>query len=347
VFTGLSGSGKSSLAFDTIFAEASADMSSPCRLMPGSPRPAGQAGRRLHRRPLTGRLHRPKSTNRNPRSTVGRSPRCTIYLRLLYARAGKPALSDLRRTDQPARLRSDRRPGAGDGTPGGSVPGASPRSCAAHRGEYVDLFARSSRRLLARARVDGVVHSASPGSRRRSRSRAKPRDRGGDRPAPAGQDQRQAALTARWRPRSGWPMPGRAGVRRPAGSTTTTDPGFSEHLGLPERPHRCPSRSRAAVVSFNLRTGPARRAPASDHEEVDPELVAAGRRAVLFPEAICAVAGGRTAEYFERLLTSLVRHRVRMDCRGGGCRPGAEASAGNRRPGACPVQNRYGRERSY
>ena len=36
VITGLSGSGKSSLAFDTIYAEASAAMSKACRPMPGN-----------------------------------------------------------------------------------------------------------------------------------------------------------------------------------------------------------------------------------------------------------------------------------------------------------------------
>ncbi|MCD8495295.1 MAG: excinuclease ABC subunit UvrA [Bacteroides graminisolvens] len=90
VITGLSGSGKSSLAFDTVFAE-------------------GHAGI-LKRSPLMhvtflGNLERPdvdkitglspvisieqKTTNKNPRSTVGTTTEIYDYLRLLYARAGE------------------------------------------------------------------------------------------------------------------------------------------------------------------------------------------------------------------------------------------------------------------
>ena len=49
VITGLSGSGKSSLAFDTIYAEGPAPLRRvPLRLRPPVPRPHGEAGRRLH-----------------------------------------------------------------------------------------------------------------------------------------------------------------------------------------------------------------------------------------------------------------------------------------------------------
>ena len=89
VITGLSGSGKSSLAFDTIYAE----------------------GQRLYidtfsayARNFLGEMERPdvdnitglspvisieqKTTNKNPRSTVGTTTEIYDYLRLLYARAG-------------------------------------------------------------------------------------------------------------------------------------------------------------------------------------------------------------------------------------------------------------------
>ena len=91
VITGLSGSGKSSLAFDTIFAE-------------------GQ--RRYietfssYARNLLGSMERPdvdkitglspviaieqKTTNRNPRSTIGTTTEIYDFLRLLYARVGTP-----------------------------------------------------------------------------------------------------------------------------------------------------------------------------------------------------------------------------------------------------------------
>lgn len=91
VFTGLSGSGKSSLAFDTIYAEGQRryveSMSS-------------------YARQFLGQMDKPdvdlieglspaisidqKTTARNPRSTVGTVTEIHDYLRLLYARAGTP-----------------------------------------------------------------------------------------------------------------------------------------------------------------------------------------------------------------------------------------------------------------
>ncbi len=91
VFTGLSGSGKSSLAFDTIFAE-------------GQRRYVESLS--AYARQFLGRVDRPdvdlieglspavsidqKSTNRNPRSTVGTITEVYDYMRLLWARAGTP-----------------------------------------------------------------------------------------------------------------------------------------------------------------------------------------------------------------------------------------------------------------
>ena len=58
VITGLSGSGKSSLAFDTIYAEGQRRyVESLVKLRPPVPRADGQAGPGLHRRPLPGSLH--------------------------------------------------------------------------------------------------------------------------------------------------------------------------------------------------------------------------------------------------------------------------------------------------
>ena len=91
VFTGLSGSGKSSLAFDTIFAE-------------GQRRYVESLS--AYARQFLGQMDKPdvdfieglspavsidqKSTSRNPRSTVGTITEIYDYLRLLYARIGKP-----------------------------------------------------------------------------------------------------------------------------------------------------------------------------------------------------------------------------------------------------------------
>lgn len=89
VITGLSGSGKSSLAFDTIFAE-------------GQRRYIETFS--AYARNFLGNMERPdvdkitglspvisieqKTTNKNPRSTVGTTTEIYDYLRLLYARAG-------------------------------------------------------------------------------------------------------------------------------------------------------------------------------------------------------------------------------------------------------------------
>ncbi|MDO5663411.1 MAG: excinuclease ABC subunit A, partial [Brachybacterium sp.] len=91
VFTGLSGSGKSSLAFDTIFAE-------------GQRRYVESLS--AYARMFLGRVDKPdvdfieglspavsidqKSTSRNPRSTVGTVTEIHDYLRLLWARIGVP-----------------------------------------------------------------------------------------------------------------------------------------------------------------------------------------------------------------------------------------------------------------
>ena len=90
VITGLSGSGKSSLAFDTIFAE-------------GQRRYIETFS--AYARNMLGNLERPdvdkitglspvisieqKTTNRNPRSTVGTTTEIFDFLRLLFARAGE------------------------------------------------------------------------------------------------------------------------------------------------------------------------------------------------------------------------------------------------------------------
>lgn len=91
VFTGLSGSGKSSLAFDTIFAEGQRrymeSLSSYARQFLGQmekPRVEKIEG-------LTPAISiDQKSTNRNPRSTVGTVTEIYDYFRLLYARIGIP-----------------------------------------------------------------------------------------------------------------------------------------------------------------------------------------------------------------------------------------------------------------
>ena len=91
VFTGLSGSGKSSLAFDTIYAEGQRrymeSLSSYARQFLGQmEKPEVESIEGL---PPAISIDQ-KSTNRNPRSTVGTVTEIYDYFRLLYARVGIP-----------------------------------------------------------------------------------------------------------------------------------------------------------------------------------------------------------------------------------------------------------------
>ncbi|MCD7750659.1 MAG: excinuclease ABC subunit UvrA [Lachnospiraceae bacterium] len=91
VLTGLSGSGKSSLAFDTIYAEGQRrymeSLSSYARMFLGQmEKPSVESIEGLSPAISIDQ----KSTNRNPRSTVGTVTEIYDYLRLLYARIGTP-----------------------------------------------------------------------------------------------------------------------------------------------------------------------------------------------------------------------------------------------------------------
>ena len=114
VITGLSGSGKSSLAFDTIYAE-------------GQRRYVESLS--AYARQFLGQMDKPdvdyieglspaisidqKTTSRNPRSTVGTVTEIYDYLRLLFARAGEPHCPKLRQAHRAAKRAADSRQGAG------------------------------------------------------------------------------------------------------------------------------------------------------------------------------------------------------------------------------------------
>ena len=91
VFTGLSGSGKSSLAFDTIFAEGQRrymeSLSSYARQFLGQMEKPNVE--HIEGMPPAISIDQ-KSTNHNPRSTVGTVTEIYDYMRLLYARCGTP-----------------------------------------------------------------------------------------------------------------------------------------------------------------------------------------------------------------------------------------------------------------
>ena len=160
VFTGLSGSGKSSLAFDTIFAE-------------GQRRYVESLS--AYARQFLGQMDKPdvdfieglspavsidqKSTNRNPRSTVGTITEVYDYLRLLFARAGRPHCPKCSKAvsrQSPQQIVDQIL----------TMPAATKFQVLApvireRKGEFVDLFAELVTQGYSRARVDGETISLS------------------------------------------------------------------------------------------------------------------------------------------------------------------------------------------
>ncbi|MDO4887095.1 MAG: excinuclease ABC subunit UvrA [Actinomycetaceae bacterium] len=154
VFTGLSGSGKSSLAFDTIFAE-------------GQRRYVESLS--SYARQFLGQMDKPdvdfieglspavsidqKSTNRNPRSTVGTVTEVYDYLRLLFARAGVqhcPVCGEPIQA-QSAQQIVDRILKLEDGTRFQVLAPV----LRGRKGEYSELFRQLASEGFTRAKVDG------------------------------------------------------------------------------------------------------------------------------------------------------------------------------------------------
>ena len=156
VFTGLSGSGKSSLAFDTIFAE-------------GQRRYVESLS--AYARQFLGQMDKPnvdfieglspavsidqKSTNRNPRSTVGTITEVYDYLRLLFARAGIqhcPECGEPVQAQTPQQI-VDKLLELPEGTRYQVLAPV----VRGRKGEYADLFQELQTQGFSRARVDGEV----------------------------------------------------------------------------------------------------------------------------------------------------------------------------------------------
>ena len=156
VFTGLSGSGKSSLAFDTIFAE-------------GQRRYVESLS--AYARQFLGQMDKPdvdfieglspavsidqKATSRNPRSTVGTITEVYDYLRLLYARIGKPHCPVCGRpiARQTPQQIVDRVLELEEGTRFQVLAPV----VRGRKGEYTELFRELQTKGFSRARVDGTV----------------------------------------------------------------------------------------------------------------------------------------------------------------------------------------------
>ena len=158
VLTGLSGSGKSSLAFDTIFAE-------------GQRRYVESLS--AYARQFLGQMEKPdvdhieglspaisidqKGTSRNPRSTVGTVTEIYDYLRLLFARIGRPHCPQLRPPDHRT-SRSSRWPARSSSLPDGSRLMILAPVIRDRKGEHQAVLEEIRRQGFVRVRVDGEVH---------------------------------------------------------------------------------------------------------------------------------------------------------------------------------------------
>jgi len=168
VFTGLSGSGKSSLAFDTIFAE-------------GQRRYVESLS--AYARQFLGQVDRPdvdfieglspavsidqKSTNRNPRSTVGTITEIHDYMRLLWARIGVPHCPECGEVIQRQTVQqiADQLMELPERTRYQIVAPVVTQK----KGEFVDLFRELSAKGYARAIVDGeLIQLADPPTLKKS-----------------------------------------------------------------------------------------------------------------------------------------------------------------------------------
>lgn len=160
VFTGLSGSGKSSLAFDTIYAEGQR------RYMESLSSYARQ---------FLGQMEKPnvekieglspaisidqKSTNRNPRSTVGTVTEIYDYFRLLYARIGIPHCPECGREIK--RQSVDQMVDQILAIPEGKRIQLLAPVVRGRKGEHAKVFDRAKKSGYVRVRVDGSLYELS------------------------------------------------------------------------------------------------------------------------------------------------------------------------------------------
>ena len=261
--TGLSGSGKSSLAFDTIYAEGQ-------RRYVESLSAYARQFLQMMEKPDVDSIDGlspaisidQKTTARNPRSTVGTVTEIYDYLRLLYARARAAALPDLRPPDRAAVARPDRRAGAP--LVRGAVRPINAPVVRDRKGESARVRGAAPRRLHAR---QGRRRAATARGGHRPRQEGQAHDRGRRRPArDEGRD-----------------------LRPPAHASIETATSLAEGLVVidvdrrPKTPRsarprvprsrRLARRARAAPLLVQLaRSVPARDAGLGAQLEIDPDL---------------------------------------------------------------------------
>jgi excinuclease ABC subunit A len=348
VFTGLSGSGKSSLAFDTIFAE-------------GQRRYVESLS--AYARQFLGQMDKPdvdfieglspsvsidqKSTSRNPRSTVGTITEVYDYLRLLWARIGRPhcpICGELIAKQTPQQI-VDR---ILELEPGTRFQVLAP-VIRERKGEYVDLLNDLQIKGYARARVDGVVHPLSDPPKLKKQEKHTIEavvDRLSVKPSSKQRitDSIETAL-------------GLAGgvVILDFVDLAEDDPHrerrFSERLACPNDHPLAIDELEPRSFSFNSPFGACPVCTGlGTRKEVDPELVVPDPEASLNEGAIAPWAGAQTSEYFLRLLQG-VGDSIGFDLDTPWERLSARAQKavlhGLDEQVHVSYRNRYGRDRSY
>jgi len=348
VFTGLSGSGKSSLAFDTIFAE-------------GQRRYVESLS--AYARQFLGQMDKPdvdfieglspavsidqKSTSRNPRSTVGTITEVYDYLRLLYARAGKahcPRCGELISKQTPQQIVDqvlEMEPGTRFQVLAPVVRG--------RKGEYLDLFANLQQQGYSRARVDGHVHQLTDPPKLKKQEK---HDIGVvvDRLSvkPGSKQRLTDSVETALRLADGL-------VELEFVDLPEHDPhrtrGFSENLACPNGHPLTIEDLEPRSFSFNSPYGACPECTGIGvRKEVDPELVVPDDELSLADGAIAPWAGGQSAEYFQRLLESLSETiGFRMDTPWRKLPVKAQKAVLHGVDDQVHVRyrNRYGRQRSY
>ncbi|RSM57495.1 excinuclease ABC subunit A [Amycolatopsis sp. WAC 01376] len=348
VFTGLSGSGKSSLAFDTIFAE-------------GQRRYVESLS--AYARQFLGQMDKPdvdfieglspavsidqKSTSRNPRSTVGTITEVYDYLRLLYARAGKahcPQCGEAISKQTPQQI-VDQVLAMEEGTRFQVLAPV----VRGRKGEYLDLFENLQQQGYARVVVDGTIHPLT------------------DPPKLKKQEKHQIAviidrLSVKTGSRQRLTDSVETALRLADGlieldfvDLPENDPhrvrGFSENLACPNGHPLAIEDLEPRSFSFNAPYGACPECSGIGvRKEVDPELVVPDDEMSLGEGAIAPWAGGQSADYFIRLLESLsetIGFRMDTPWRKLPAKVQKAVLHGVDEQVHVRYKNRYGRQRSY
>ncbi|TCK24711.1 excinuclease ABC subunit A [Pseudonocardia endophytica] len=348
VFTGLSGSGKSSLAFDTIFAE-------------GQRRYVESLS--AYARQFLGQMDKPdvdfieglspavsidqKSTNRNPRSTVGTITEVYDYLRLLYARAGVPhcpTCGHVIEKQTPQQIVDQ----VLDMEQGSRFQVLAP-VVRTRKGEFVDLFSTLQGQGYSRVLVDGTVY---PLSEPPTLKKQEKHD------ISVVVDRLSVKATAKQRLTDSVETALRLADGLVVLEFVDLDEGdpererrFSERMACPNGHPLSLDDLEPRTFSFNSPYGACPQCTGIGiKKEVDPELVVPDPDLSLADGAIAPWSGGHNAEYFGRLLTGLsTAIGFRMDAPWRTLPAAAQKAVlhGSDDQVHVRYRNRYGRERAY